>query len=125
APKSPTGLATFITDKDELTTKQVIGAYYAKGADNFHHLSERLGAEVGKTMKWFSWSLLALFGALALLVFVSTKPYTGSAMSGSGNPQNPLPSTPSTTPAPSPAAATPTTPTPAPSSATPIPPILA
>lgn len=126
-PESPAVLAAFIADKDEITTEQVIGAYYAKAADSFHHLSEGLGAQVGKTTRRFSWSLLSLLAGLGLLVWLSTKSYTGRVMSGSGNAQAPPPATqsagPKPTPTPAPVAAVPAQP--ASSTIAPVLPLLA
>jgi hypothetical protein len=99
-PESPTILAKFVADKDARTTKQVLGAYYAKAADTFHELSESLGSAVTYVSLRFSRSLIALLVGLLILVALATKSYTGPAMADST-------STPAPGPAASPAPAAP------------------
>lgn len=99
-PESPTVLAKFVADKDARTTKQVLGAYYAKAADTFHELSESLGSAVTFVSWLFSTSLIALLFGLLVLVTLATKSYTGPAMADST-------STPAPGPAASPAPAAP------------------
>jgi hypothetical protein len=67
APESPTVLADYLVEKDEAEAHRMIGAYYAKGYDHFHHLAENLGRQIGTATTWFQWSLLPVLIGVALL----------------------------------------------------------
>lgn len=85
-PESPTVLAKFVAEKDEATTKQFVGAYYAHAYDKFHAVSEELGEDVGKATRVFTITLIALLTGLGLLVWLSISAYNQSPMSSSNNP---------------------------------------
>jgi len=98
-PESPTVLAQFVAEKDEPTTKQFVGAYYAHAYDRFRIVSEELGEDVGKATRVFTKTLIALLTGLGLLVWLSTSAYNQGLMSS--------PNTPAASNAPSPPVAQP------------------
>lgn len=66
AAESPVVLARHVEGKDELWTRQTIGAYYAKGADNVHAVAEAVAKDVGVLARRFQLSLGLLFAVMVL-----------------------------------------------------------
>lgn len=88
-PESPTVLAKFVAEKDEATTKQFVGAYYAHAYDKFRVVGEELGVDVGKATRVFTMTLIALLTGLGLLVWLSISAYNQSPMSSPNTPAAP------------------------------------
>jgi hypothetical protein len=106
-PESPTVLADYIAQRDEIEAHRVTGAYYAKAHDRFHEQSERLGADLAKATRWFQVTLLALFVGVGLLTVgalcgrgrgmdnEAPSAPSGSPGSGAPAPSTPAPGAPS------------------------------
>lgn len=122
--ESPVVLAGHLDGKDEVWTRQTIGAYYAKSSDTVHAAAEAVAKEVGSLARAFRSSLWLLFAAMVLtactqatvsrmrkpMADTPSSPGTGSSDTGS----SPVPSAPASLPSPSAPAASPLLVTPTP-----------
>jgi hypothetical protein len=122
--ESPVVLWGHLAARDEASTRQMIGAYYANSSDTVHRAAEGVAIEVRLMARDFRWSLWLLFGAIALTAGIAAASDSRKAMSDTpasaprpsepAAPAVPVPATPS------PAMPAPAAPSPVAPSATPL-----
>lgn len=79
-PESPLTLAKYVADRDELETRRLLGAYYAKAYDQLHQLSISVGIRVGHATATFTGSMLLLFLGVAVWIYLALTPYNLKTM---------------------------------------------
>jgi hypothetical protein len=120
--ESPVVVWGHLAGRDQASTRQMIGAYYANSSDTVHRAAEDVAIEVRRMARDFRWSLWLLFGAMVLTAGIAAASHTRKAMSdtpaAAPGPSEPV--SPAVAVTPSPAASAPAAPPQASPAATPM-----